>query len=150
MHCLRCFSQRKRRRASKDCLHAAPSLQNKLWSVLVRGRFYPVAITGDLQKAFLQVRIRENDDALRFFWQPDEKSELQTLGFTPALFGLAPSPFLLGGVIEHHLESCGKPWTENVESRQRGSIWILHSLNETAVNTSCEHDLSVDSKQGVG
>ena len=36
-----------------DCLHC---LQNKLWSVLVRRRFNPVAITGDLQKAFLSVR----------------------------------------------------------------------------------------------
>ena len=87
-----------------DCLHTGPSLQNKLWSVLVRGRFHPVAITGDLQKAFLQVRIREDDrDALRFYWKPGNQAELQTLRFTRALFGLAPSPFLLGAVIEHHL-----------------------------------------------
>ena len=89
------------------CLHTGPSLQNKLWSILVRGRFHPVAITGDLQKAFLQVRIREEDDrdALRFYWRPPEQAELQTLRFTRALFRLAPSPFLLGGVIEHRLES---------------------------------------------
>lgn len=31
--------------------------------------------------------------------------DTQTLRFTRALFGLAPLPFLLGGVIEHHLES---------------------------------------------
>ena len=42
----------------KDCLHAGASLQNKLWSVLVRGRFHPLAICADLQKAFLQVRIK--------------------------------------------------------------------------------------------
>ena len=41
-----------------DCLHTGHSLQNKLWNVLVRGRFYPVALSGDLQKAFLQVRIK--------------------------------------------------------------------------------------------
>ena len=34
-----------------DCPHTGPSLQNKLWDVLVRGRFYPVALSGDLQKA---------------------------------------------------------------------------------------------------
>ena len=50
-----------------DCLHAGSPLQNKLWSVLVRGRFNPVTVTGDLHKAFLQVRIREADrDAMRF------------------------------------------------------------------------------------
>ena len=30
--------------------------------------------------------------------------EFDTLRFTRALFGLTPSPFLLAGVIEHHLD----------------------------------------------
>ena len=38
-----------------DC---RPPLQNKLWNVLFRGRFYPVCLTGDLRKTFLQVRFR--------------------------------------------------------------------------------------------
>jgi hypothetical protein len=81
-----------------ECLHPGPPLQNRMWDVLVRGRFHPVALTGDLQKAFLQVRIRENDrDALRFHWRKDQQSELETLTFTRALFGLVSSPFLLGG-----------------------------------------------------
>ena len=89
-----------------DCIHAGPPLQNKLWSVLVRGRFNPVAVTGDLQKAFLQVRITEADrDAMRFHWRRDEHSPLTTLRFTRALFGLTSSPFLLGGVIETHLSN---------------------------------------------
>ena len=87
-----------------DCLHTGPPLQNKLWSVLVRGHFNPLAITGDIQKAFLQVRVKETDrDAMRFHWGRDEQSPLETLRFTRALFGLAPSPFLLGGVVEMHL-----------------------------------------------
>lgn len=42
------------------CLDAGPPLQNQLWKVLVRGRFYPVAM-GDIRKVFLQVCIREED-----------------------------------------------------------------------------------------
>ena len=57
---------------------------------------------GDLKQAFLQVWIKEAErDALRFHWAPDEQSKVKTLRFTRALFGLAPSPFLLGGVIEN-------------------------------------------------
>ena len=90
-----------------DCLEIGPPLQNQLWKVLVRGRFYAVAIAGDLKKAFLQVRIKEEDrDALRFHWLEDLKSKrVETLRFTRALFGLGPSPFLLGGVIQQHLGS---------------------------------------------
>ena len=41
-----------------DCLNTGPPLQNQLFKVLVRGRFHPVALNGDIRKAFLQVRIR--------------------------------------------------------------------------------------------
>lgn len=44
-----------------ECLHAGPPLQNKLWALLVRARFHPVILTGDIKQAFLQVRIREED-----------------------------------------------------------------------------------------
>ena len=44
-----------------ECLDTGPPLQNQLWSVLVRNRFHPVAIAGDLKQAFLQVRIRQTD-----------------------------------------------------------------------------------------
>ena len=91
-----------------ECLEEGPPLQNKLWAVLVTVRFQPVAQTGDMKQAFLQVRIREEDrDALRFHWISDlETRRVEVLRFTPALFGLAPSPVLLGGVIQQHLEAC--------------------------------------------
>ena len=89
-----------------ECLEVGPPLQNHIWKVLVRGRFHPVAVTGDLKQAFLQVRIRKEDrDVLRFHWFADlQYKNIVTLRFTRALFGLAPSPFLLGGVIQQHLE----------------------------------------------
>ena len=75
--------------------------------MLVRGKFHPVCLTGDLRKAFLQVRIRDGDrDALRFHWLKSvDSNEVEVFRFTHALFGLAPSPFLLGGVIDQHLMS---------------------------------------------
>ena len=92
-----------------DCLHPGPPLQNLLWNVLIRARFYPVLLTADLQKAFLQVCIKEEEpDALRFHWKFKGHSEIQTLRFTRTLFGLTSSPFLLRGVIEQHL----KVWEE--------------------------------------
>ena len=50
-----------------ECLNPGPRLQNLLWSILVRSRFLPILLTGDLEKAFLQVRIKETErNALRF------------------------------------------------------------------------------------
>ena len=86
-----------------ECLEPSPALQNQLWSVLVRNRFHPIALSGDLKQAFLQVCIREADrDVLRFHWLKDLTTrEVETLRFTRALFGLSTSPFLLGGVTAY-------------------------------------------------
>ena len=109
-----------------ECLYPAPPppLQAKLWDILVHQRMYPVAVTADIEKAFLQVRIRECErDALRFHWQCGEQSELETLRFTRALFGLAPSPFLLGGVIECHLALWEDKYPELVAEIRR-SLYV--------------------------
>ena len=89
-----------------DCLHPEPPLQNRLWDILVRSRFYPVLLTGDLKEAFLQVRIKKIErDSLRFHWKPPNSCKTSVLRFTRALFGMTCSPFLLGGVINQHLDT---------------------------------------------
>ena len=90
-----------------DCLNNGPPLQNQLFKVLVRGRFHPVALNGDIRKAFVQVRIRpDHRDAMRLHWLEDKDSQrICTLRFTRALFGMGPSPFLLGGVLLCHLNA---------------------------------------------
>ena len=100
-----------------DCLETGPALQNSLWEILIRNRMKPIAVTGDIKQAFLQIRIREDDrDALRFHWISDKKTkEVVTFRFTRALFGLVQSPFLLGGTIETHLENKKEDCAQIVE-----------------------------------
>ena len=74
-----------------DCLHKGPNLIPKLFDVLIRFRNHPIALTGDIKKAFLMVGIEENDrDMLRFLWLSnphDVNSELLHLQFTRLVFG---------------------------------------------------------------
>ena len=100
-----------------ECLEIGPPTQNQLWSVLVRNRFHPVAISGDLKQAFLQVRIWEPDrDVMQFHWYKDLKTkEIEALHFTQAFLGLAPSPFLLGGDLREHLKLCRERFPAEVE-----------------------------------
>ena len=70
--------------------------------ILLRIRVSPIVLGGDIRQAFLQTIIRETErDALRFFWidNLDYKNPV-ILRAAPALFGLGPSPFLLGGNVE--------------------------------------------------
>ena len=52
-----------------ECLETGLPLQNRLWDILIRSRFRPTLLCGDIEKAFMQIRIRESQrDALRFHW----------------------------------------------------------------------------------
>jgi len=91
-----------------DCLHKGPNLIPKLFEVLIRFRNHRVALTADVEKAFLMIGIDEADrDMLRFLWPTnpfDVNSTLDHLRFTRLVFGLKPSPAILGAVILKHCE----------------------------------------------
>jgi hypothetical protein len=42
--------------------------QNFLWNVLVRNRFHPVAVAGDLKQAFLQVSFERTNGTYYVSW----------------------------------------------------------------------------------
>lgn len=115
--------------------------------MLVRGRFNPVAITGDIKKAFLQVRIRpEERDALRFHWLKNvESKEIETLRFTRALFGLGPSPFLLAGVIEQHLDTWSYKQPEIVHEIKK-SLYV-DDLISSGSTTSKAREMNIAAKE---
>ena len=121
--------ERENQPSLNDCLHPGPPLQNHLWDILVRSRFYPVLLTGDLKKAFLQVRIKEEErDALRFHWRPPNSSKTSILRFTRVLFGMTCSPFLLGGVIHQHLNVWEKQYPELIKEIRDG-LYVDDLLN---------------------
>ena len=60
---------------------------------------------------------------LHFHWQTDLIKDKQMYRFTRVLLGLAPSPFLLGGVLECHLETWAARYPEEVE-RLRRSFYV--------------------------
>ncbi|XP_028419027.1 uncharacterized protein LOC114544609 [Dendronephthya gigantea] len=104
-----------------DCLHPGPALQNQLWDILVKSRFHPILLTGDLVKAFLQIRIKQEErDSLRFHWREPNSDVIRIYRFTRALFGLTSSPFLLAGVLDQHLNSWKARYPKLVEEVQHG------------------------------
>ncbi|MCG8626064.1 MAG: hypothetical protein MJE68_29215, partial [Proteobacteria bacterium] len=92
-----------------DCLYAGPSFSQSIFDILVRFRLYKVAVTGDIEKAFLMVSENAEDrDALRFLWisevdTPDPK--VVVYRFTRVAFGVSSSPFLLNATLKHHIET---------------------------------------------
>ena len=90
-----------------DCLQKGPNYIPKLFDILVQFRWYYVAITVDIEKAFLMIHMHEKDqDVLRYLWlmqQGITTSDVAHFHFTGLVFGLRPSPAILSAIIEHHI-----------------------------------------------
>ena len=130
-----------------ECLDIGPPLQRKILDILLRVRFKPVFLAGDMKQAFLQVAIRETErDVLRFFWVEDLESKKPVIyRVTRALFGLGPSPFLLGGTLEQHLEKFATQYPDQVREIREGmyvddinlggnNVDEIRDLKQTAVS----------------
>ena len=97
-----------------DCLHAGPPLATSLFGNLLRFRSYKVAVVADIEKAFLQIAINENQrDFVRFLWFKDiknidyenfENNDFSDLRFCRVIFGVTSIPFLLTGTLVNHIK----------------------------------------------
>jgi hypothetical protein len=101
-----------------DCLEKGPSLQPLLFDILLRNRLRSNCITGDLKKAFLQVRVNEEHrDAQRMLWYNNlEEMKIVEYRFTRVIFGAAPSPYILGATLQKHVKQFQDEYPETTKA----------------------------------
>ena len=98
-----------------ECMHTGPPLQPLLWDILIRARMSTHLLLADLQKAFLQVGLKEDDrDAFRFLF--DINGQVEHLRFTRVPFGVESSPFMLGATLQHHFNLQPEEYQNTIES----------------------------------
>ena len=119
-----------------ECLEIGPALQRKILDILLRARFKPVLLAGDMQQAFLQIFIRESDrEVLRFLWIEDLANKKQVINrFSRVLFGLAPSLFLLNRTLEQHLEKYKHAYPDRINELKEGTYVDDINLGGNNVN----------------
>ncbi len=90
-----------------------------MFDILVKFRWNAIGITADIEKALLMIGIKEVDrDALRFLWFDDPNEchpNLTMFRFCRLVFGLRPSPSILGSTIKHHLAKYSQSESKLVE-----------------------------------
>ena len=85
-----------------DHLHTGPSLNPDLVEILLRFRRWPVALSGDIKQAFLNIYMNPCDrDVHRFLMLIEGK--IVHCRFIKLPFGNTSSPFILNATIRHHL-----------------------------------------------
>ncbi|GFW41125.1 reverse transcriptase domain-containing protein [Trichonephila clavipes] len=87
------------------------NLNPNIFHLIISFRLNTIAITADIERAFLQISLRDEDrDAVRFLF-PDIRSnqtdpyKFQVYRFKRVMFGVNVSPFLLSATIKHHIEN---------------------------------------------
>ncbi|GFX16685.1 retrovirus-related Pol polyprotein from transposon 297 [Trichonephila clavipes] len=94
-----------------DCIWSGGNLNPNIFHLIISFRLNTIAITADIERAFLQISLRDEDrDAVRFLF-PDIRSnqtdpyKFQVYRFKRVMFGVNVSPFLLSATIKHHIEN---------------------------------------------
>ena len=97
-------------------VYPGPCLLKTVAEVLTRFRLFPIALTSDIEKAFLMISINKADrDALRFLWYDDvqkDEPKILTYRFCRVVFGVTCSPFLLNATLRHHIEQYSEQYPE--------------------------------------
>ena len=101
-----------------DCLDTGPPLQPLLFDIMLRNRMRKYCVTGDIQKAFLQIRVHEQDrDAQRVLWLDNLiERNVKEYRFTRVIFGATSSPYILGATLQRHVQDYMKEFTTTAES----------------------------------
>ncbi|XP_071580876.1 uncharacterized protein [Temnothorax nylanderi] len=97
-----------------DILMTGPTIQNKLFSHLIRFRVYVVVITADIEKMYRQVLVHKDDRRYqKILWRRD--GEIKTLQSNTLTFGNTASPFLAIRAVVQLAEDEGQAYPRAAE-----------------------------------
>ncbi|XP_037048786.1 uncharacterized protein LOC119083230 [Bradysia coprophila] len=120
-----------------ECLEKGPNLIELIPDVMLQFRDGLIGVISDIRKAFQMICVQDEDQTfLLFLWWEDEScTKLKVFKHKRVVFGLTCSPFILGAVIEHHLN---KVWPRDKEIAEKlkkslyvdNSVTSVHSMEE--------------------
>ena len=119
-----------------DCLYKGPLFLEDLCGLLLRFRCKRYGVSADIEKAFLQVGLQENDrDVTRFLWMKSiegtvHDNNIEEYRFKSVPFGIISSPYLLVATIKHHLNKYESQSARRIERSMYVDNIITGFLNE--------------------
>lgn len=139
-----------------------PVILPNLIGMLLKTRITPILLSADVEKAFSQLRITEDDkDYFRFLWikdinKPPTSGNIKEFRFCRVIFGAKSSPLLLAAVIETILEQSSSPISEEIRlSTYVDNVHLFAKTSKEAISKYKEskrifkNDLSMNLRQYV-
>ncbi|GFX33532.1 integrase catalytic domain-containing protein [Trichonephila clavipes] len=92
-----------------DCIWSGKNLNPNIFHLIISFRLNTIAITADIEHAFLQISLRDEEMQLDFVSDirsnQTDPYKFQVYRFKRVMFGVNVSPFLLSATIKHHIEN---------------------------------------------
>lgn len=100
-----------------DILMVDPTIQEDLFSILIRFRQHPVVMTADVSKMYRRIKVsNEHRDLQRIVWRGNQDIEISHYQLTTVTYGTASAAFLATRALQQAaLENMGKyPKASNI------------------------------------
>ena len=95
-----------------DTLLVGPTIQQDLYSIVLRFRTYQTAFTADIAKMYRQVRIHQDDRRLqRILWRRSAEEPLRTYEPSTVTYGIASVPYLATRCLQQLAEDESKDFS---------------------------------------
>ena len=125
-----------------------PDLTNRLYGVLLRWRQEPVAITGDIESMFYQVRVNPDDcDMLRYLWWPEGNlnTEPEEYRMLVHLFGAVSSPGCANYALRKTAQDNAAKYDKEITDAVRNDFYVddfVKSVGSVQSGIKIAHDVT--------
>lgn len=97
--------------ALNDILHIGPTLQEDLFSILLRFRIPRFVFTADIQKMYRQIAVQENDMKYQLiWWRTDPRLTLKCYKLRTVTYGTSSAPYLAMKCLQKLAEESGSKY----------------------------------------
>lgn len=123
-----------------ECLEKGPNLIELIPKSMFGFRENKIGVISDIRKAFQMIELQEADqNYLMFLWWEDNScSKLIVFKHKRVVFGIKSSPFILGAVLNYHLNNVPIECME-IAQKLLKSLYVDNSV--TSVNSSDEYQV---------
>ena len=101
-----------------DCLETGPPPQPLLFQILLRNWMQKYCVAWDIQKAFIQIRVHDQDrNVQRILWFGNSiERNIREYRFTRFIFGATSSSYILATTLQKHIQGYQNEFPATVKS----------------------------------